>query len=158
MQSVAFTTIAMTIFFCGVFWVFSKLFRYIIEGIVFAGFDKDIAKETLKNLSFRQRLFVSYAKRYISPENRHLRVVMWLTISYYLHAVIVLMLIVLAWCEFIIEVAFGRTIDSSAYLMGLTISYDSLLDFMLYSSIFGVPAVSLIIGLLMYFFNKITVG
>jgi len=143
----------MTAFYCFFMAIYSYGFREFIRMNLFNGIDKDTAKAFIKNLPFRQRLFITYLKKCNPTGKQRLGIAIWFIICHYVHIIITITLMFMTWHSFLLEVFFNRSVDTVAYIMSSQITYNNLLDVALIITMGALPF-SIAIGLLISWFSK----
>jgi len=146
--------VVMTGLLCGLLLGYSWFFREIIKKNIFNGIDKDAAKAYIENLPFRQRLFMTYIKKCNLTGKQRLGLAIWLIVCHFIHVIKVITLMAMVWYEFFLEIFSDRSIDASAYIMGLQFTYNDLISLLWSLIIFGIPFISISIGLLIHQFSK----
>ena len=145
--------IVMTAFACFFLVLYSYIFREFIRMNLFNGIDKDTAKVFIKNLPFRQRLFMPYIKRCNPTGKQRLGLAIWLIICHCLHIIAVIAFICAVWYEFLLELLLNQRVDGSTYIMGLPLTYGALFG-LVTAIIIGAIPFSAPIGLLIHRFSK----
>jgi len=95
-----------------------------------------------------------YIKKCNPTGKQRLGLAIWFILCHYIHVIVVISLMVMTWFSFFLETFSDRSIDTSAYIMGLQLSYDDLLDLIFRFATLGVLPISLIGGFLIGLLSK----
>lgn len=145
--------VVMTAFACFFLALYSHIFREYIRMNLFNGISKETAREYIKSLPFRQRLFITYIKKCNPTGKQRLGLAIWLITCHFIHIIAVIALIVAIWYEFLHELVFNQAIDATAYIIGLPLAYNYFLSAILIITMGALPF-SAPIGLLIHRFSK----
>lgn len=88
---------------------------------------------------------MTYIKRCNPAGQQRLGITVWFIVCHFLHIVATVTVIVMTWHAVFLEVLFDRDIDGTTKVIGSWLTYDSLLDILLFVALGALP-ISLVIG------------
>ena len=131
------------VFIVLIMYLFTQAFSKMVRVITLKGVASESVKELLKSQSLRQKLFMTYMRKYTPERKQDVRLMICMLTFYYIHVIASMALLLMILGGAFYEEVLKRTIDASVYVVG-TITYAELGDIAFRLVVFTFPVCFLI--------------